>query len=43
MLTNTPKISNFNKGDIFQMILPKIDGKNDKSALMQISQVFVTL
>ena len=43
MLTNTPMISNFNKGDIFKSFPLRVMKKYDKSALMMISEVFGTL
>ena len=43
MLTNTPKISNVTKGDIFQISSSPRDIKYDKRGLMHISQVFGTL
>ena len=43
MLTNTLKISNITKGDVFQISPPLIDIKYDKRALMHISQAFGTL
>ena len=43
VLTNTPMISNFNQGDIFQINPRRSYEKYDKSPLMLISQVFGTL
>ena len=43
MLTNIPKISPNTRGDIFQINFPQNDQKHDKSALMEISEVFGTL
>ena len=43
VLTNSPKISHITKRDIFQIFFPQSDGKYDKIAPMQISQVFRTL
>ena len=42
-LTNTAKISLVTMGDIFEINIPENDEKQDKSALMEISQVFDTL
>ena len=42
VLKNSPNISNFNKGDIFQVFLFRVIQKYDKSALMRISKVFGT-
>ena len=36
-------IWNFNKGDIFEIFYTRNDEKYNKSALLQISQVFGTL
>ena len=43
MLTNTPKISPKTRGDIFEINLTKNYEKHDKSAVIEILQVFVTL
>ena len=43
MLTNTPKFSPKPRAEIFQINFPEFDEKHDKSALMEISQVFWTL
>ena len=43
VLTNTPKISPNTRGDILQIDFPENDEKHDKSAFMEISQVFGTL
>ena len=43
VLTHTPKISNFNKGDIFKFISSQSEENIDEGALMQISQMFGTL
>ena len=43
MVTNSLKISHITKRDIFQICFPKSEIKYDKSALMQISQLFETL
>ena len=43
MLGNNPIISNFNQGDILQIITPHSDEKYRKSALMKILLVFGTV
>ena len=40
VLTNTLKISPITRGDIFQINLPQNDKRHDKSALMEIPEVF---
>ena len=43
VLRNTPKILPNTSGDIFQINFSQNDEKHDKSALMDIWQVFTTL
>ena len=43
MLTKTSKILPNTRGDIFQITFPQNDEKHEKSALMDILQVFGTL
>ena len=43
VLTNTPKISHTNKGDIFEIISLQKDEKDDKKIIIDILQVFGTL
>ena len=43
VLTNTPKISPNTRRDILQINFPENDEINDKSAFMEILQVFGTL
>ena len=43
VLTNTPKISHTDKGDIFEIISLQKDEKYDKKIIIDILQVFGTL
>ena len=43
MLTKTSKILPNTRGDIFQITFPQNDEKHEKSALMDILQVFSTI
>ena len=43
MLTNTPKISHTDKGDIFEIISLQKDEKYDKKIIIDILEVFGTL
>ena len=43
MLKNSPKISYITNTDIFQLNFCQSDKQNDKSAVIQISQVFGNL